>query len=162
MSESFHSPQIYGLFNPGGILRFHYRNDVLWASVFPKLKEFCHILQMLRAALSLPRTSTFILPGILDVNLQQQANTGAMDCFVHPQDSYLAAVPLLDGSIRVETPSVPFTEAMLESPQPPLPREDTAKRWQPVKQEAGTLEPPRLPCLALGLPSRGMHKPLLL
>ena len=103
-SESFHSPQIYGLFNPGRILCFYYRNDVLWASVFPKLKEFCHNFQMLRATLSLPRTSTFILSGISNVNLQQQASTGAIDCFVHPQDSYLEAEPLLDGIRRVEHP----------------------------------------------------------
>ena len=98
------TPQIYGLFNPGRILCFYYRNDVLWASVFPKLKEFCHIFQMLRSALSLPRTSTFILPGISNVNLQQQAGTGAIDCFVHPQESYLEAEPLLDGIRRVEHP----------------------------------------------------------
>lgn len=57
---------------------------------------------MLRAILSLPRTSTFILRGISNVNLQQQASTGATDCFVYPQNPYVEAEPLLDGFRRVE------------------------------------------------------------
>lgn len=57
---------------------------------------------MLRAILSLPRTSTFTLRGISNVNLQQQANTGAIDCFVYPKNPYVEAEPLLDGFRRVE------------------------------------------------------------
>lgn len=57
---------------------------------------------MLKVILSLPRTSTFILRGISNVNLQQQANTGAIDCFVYPQNPYVEAKPLPDGFRRVE------------------------------------------------------------